>query len=55
MDARMIDPELAEAARGDIPAKYVRVVGVVVRGDQAVVAQLINESPTFEIDTVPVP
>ena len=52
MDPRTIDPELAEAARGDIPAKFVRIVGVVVRGDQAMVAQLTNEAPTYEIETV---
>ena len=33
-----------DAARGDIPAEEVRVVGVVVRGDQAVVAQITNAS-----------
>jgi hypothetical protein len=40
-----------EAARGDVPARYVRVVGVVVRGDQAVVAQLMNDRSPFEVET----
>jgi hypothetical protein len=40
-----------DAARGDIPEQYVRVVGVVVRGDQAVVAQLTNDGPPFEVET----
>ena len=40
-----------DAARGDVPAKYVNVVAVVVRGDQALVAQLTNDRPPYEIDT----
>jgi hypothetical protein len=40
-----------EAARGDVPARYVRVVGVVVRGDQAIVAQLMNDRAPFEVET----
>lgn len=40
-----------EAARGDVPARYVRVVGVVVRGDQAIVAQLMNDRSPFEVET----
>jgi hypothetical protein len=40
-----------EAARGDIPERFVRVVGVVVRGNQAVVAQLTNDGPPFEVET----
>src|SRR5438094_3904172 len=40
-----------DAARGDIPAAFVRVVGVVIRGDTAVVAQLTNDGPPFEVDT----
>jgi hypothetical protein len=30
------------AARGNLRAEYVRVVGVAIRGDQAVVAQIMN-------------
>lgn len=44
-----------EAARQGIPAKYVRQVAVVVRGDEAVVAQLTNADQypdSYEIDTV---
>jgi hypothetical protein len=33
-----------EAARGDVPAEFVKVIAVVVRGDEAIVAQLMNES-----------
>jgi hypothetical protein len=40
-----------EAARGDIPAQFVRVIGVVVRGDTAVVAQLTNDGPPYEVET----
>jgi hypothetical protein len=40
-----------EAALGDVPARFVRVIGTVVRGDQAVVAQLMNDRPPFEIET----
>lgn len=40
-----------EAARGDIPAQFVQVVGVVVRGDTAVVAQLTNDAPPYEVET----
>lgn len=40
-----------EAARGSTPAKYVRVVGTVVRGDRAIVAQLMNDGPPFEVET----
>ena len=40
-----------EAARGEIPAKYVRVVGTVIRGDRAIVAQLMNDGPPFEVET----
>ena len=43
-----------EAARGDLPEEYVRVVGVVVRGDEAVVAQITNADSypdAYEIDT----
>jgi len=39
------------AARGDVPERFVRVVGVVVRGDQAIVAQLMNDIPRHEMDT----
>jgi hypothetical protein len=39
-----------EAARGDVPVQFVRVVGVVVRGDSAVVAQLTNDGP-YEVET----
>jgi hypothetical protein len=43
-----------EAARAGIPDEYVRVVGVIVRGDDAIVAQVMNADgyPTaFEIET----
>jgi hypothetical protein len=40
-----------EAARGDIPAQFVHVIGVVVRGDAAVVAQLTNDVPPYEVET----
>ena len=40
-----------EAARGTTPAKFVRVIGVVVRGKNAIVAQLMNDGPSFEVDT----
>jgi hypothetical protein len=40
-----------EAARGDIPARFVRVIGVVVRGDTAAVAQLMNDGPPYEVET----
>ena len=40
-----------EAARGDVPARFVRVVGVVVRGDSAIVAQLMNDRPPYEVET----
>jgi hypothetical protein len=39
-----------EAARGDIPSQFVRVIGVVIRGDIAVVAQLTNDVPPFELE-----
>lgn len=41
-------PTPEEAARGGVPAEFVRVITVVVRGDEAVVAKLMNES---EMDT----
>jgi hypothetical protein len=44
-----------EAARGEIREEYVRVVGVVVRGDDAVVAQIMNADgfpDAYEIETV---
>jgi hypothetical protein len=43
-----------EAARAGTPAEYVRVVGVVVRGDVAVVAQVMNADGypvAYEIET----
>ena len=40
-----------EAARGDVPAQFVQVIGVVVRGDTAVVAQLTNDVPPYEVET----
>lgn len=40
-----------EAARGDIPARFIRVVGVVVRGDEAIVAQLQNDKPPYHPET----
>jgi hypothetical protein len=40
-----------EAARGDVPARFVRVVGVVIRGDSAVVAQLMNDRAPYEVET----
>jgi hypothetical protein len=40
-----------EAARGDVPARFVRVVGVVIRGDSAIVAQLMNDRAPYEVET----
>jgi len=43
-----------EAARGNLREKYVRVVGVAIRGDEAVVAQVMNADgyPTaYETET----
>jgi hypothetical protein len=43
-----------EAARDDVAAEYVRVVGVVVRGNEAVVMQITNADgypDSYEIDT----
>ncbi|MFL5963086.1 MAG: hypothetical protein ACJ757_09375 [Gaiellaceae bacterium] len=43
-----------EAAGGDVPAEHIRVVGVVVRRDEALVMQIINADgyPNgYEIDT----
>jgi hypothetical protein len=43
-----------DAARAGIPASYVRVVGVVVRGDDAIVAQVMNADGypvAYEIET----
>lgn len=40
-----------EAARGDVAETYVHVVGVVIRGDTAIVAQLMNDGPPFEVET----
>lgn len=40
-----------DAARGDIPSRFVRVVGVVVRGDEVIVAQLVNDRPPYEVET----
>lgn len=37
-----------EAARGDIPEKFVTVLGVAVRGDEATVWLLTNDRPPFE-------
>ena len=34
-----------------VPAKYVRVIGTVIRGDRAIVAQLMNDGPPFEVET----
>jgi hypothetical protein len=39
------------AARGDTPERFARVVGVVVRGDRAIVALRMNDRPAYEIDT----
>jgi hypothetical protein len=36
-----------EAARGDIPAQFVQVVGVRMEGDSATVWMLTNEAPSF--------
>jgi hypothetical protein len=44
-----VTPE--EAARGDVPTRFVRVVGVVIRGDIAIVAQLMNDRPPYEVET----
>lgn len=43
-----------EAARGNLREEYVRVVGVAVRGDQAVVAQVMNADgypSAYEVET----
>jgi hypothetical protein len=40
-----------DAARGDTPEQFVRVVGTVVRGDRAIVAQRMNDRPRYEVDT----
>jgi hypothetical protein len=43
-----------EAARGNLREEYVRVVGVAIRGDQAVVAQIMNADSypsAYEIET----
>jgi hypothetical protein len=43
-----------EAARGRLREKYVRVVGVAIRGDQAVVAQVMNADgypAAYEVET----
>jgi hypothetical protein len=43
-----------EAARGDIPPEYVRVIAVIVRGDMGVVAQITNADcfpDAYEVDT----
>jgi hypothetical protein len=37
-----------EAARGDIPERYVSVLGVHVDGDVAIVWMLTNDRPPFE-------
>jgi hypothetical protein len=37
-----------EAARGDIPERYVRVLGVRFDGRQAIVWMLTNDRPPFE-------
>lgn len=40
-----------DAARGGVAERFVHVVSVVIRGDQAIVAQLMNDSPPHEVDT----
>jgi hypothetical protein len=40
-----------DAARGDVAQRFVQVIGVVVRGDQAIVAQLMNDIPPHEVET----
>jgi hypothetical protein len=40
-----------EAAREGTPVRFVRVVGTVVRGDRAIVAQRMNDRPMYEVDT----
>ncbi len=37
-----------EAARGDIPERFVTVLGVQIEGDYALVWMLTNDRPTFE-------
>lgn len=37
-----------EAARGDIPPRFARVVGLDIDGDTATVTLLTNEAPWFE-------
>jgi hypothetical protein len=39
---------LEEAARGDIPERYVTVLGSLVVGDQALVWVLTNDRPPYE-------
>jgi hypothetical protein len=44
-----------EAARGQLPEEYVRAVGVAVRGEKAVVAQVMNADGyphAYEVETV---
>jgi hypothetical protein len=47
-----IDPQLEEVARGDIPERYARVVGVSIApsGRYALVMLTTNESTTIEFD-----
>src|SRR5437899_9845959 len=40
-----------EAALGDVPSRFVHVIGVVIRGDRAVVAQLTNDRHPHAIQT----
>jgi hypothetical protein len=42
-----------EAARGGTPTRFVRVVGTVVRGDRAIVAQRMNDRPMYEVELAP--
>ncbi len=44
-------PTPEQAARGSTPAKYVQVVATVIRGDRAIVAQLMNDRAPFEVET----
>ena len=44
-------PTPEEAARGSTPAKYVQVVATVIRGERAIVAQLMNDRAPFEVET----
>jgi hypothetical protein len=41
---------LEEAARGDIPEQFVKIVGIRSEGDYAVVSMLLNDRPPYEAE-----